>query len=77
MLNGVAGRGTAVPDAEFVKDGAQMGVDRSAAEKERVRDLVVGHSPGDQPQDLDLPRRQVFEAGRHRRVWFRQVDARR
>ncbi len=75
MLDGVASRGASVPDAELVKNRAQMRVDGSAAEKERLGDLVVGHSPRHQPQDLDLSRRQVLEAGRYRRIRFRQVDA--
>ena len=75
MLDGVASRGASVPDAELVKNRAQMRVDGSAAEKERLGDLVVGHSPRHQPQDLDLSRRQVLEAGRYRRIRFRQIDA--
>ncbi len=75
MLDGVASRGASVPDAELVKNRAQMRVDCSAAEKERLGDLVVGHSPRHQPQDLDLSRRQVLEAGRYRRIRFRHVDA--
>ena len=75
MLDGVASRGASVPDAELMKNRAQMRVDRSAAEKERLGDLVVGHSPRHQPQDLDLSRRQVLEAGRYRRIRLRQVDA--
>ncbi len=75
MLDGVASRGASVPDAELVKNRAQVRVDGSAAEKERLGDLVVGHSPRHQPQDLDLSRRQVLEAGRYRRIRFRQVDA--
>jgi hypothetical protein len=66
-----------MPDAELVKNRAQMRVDCSTAEKERLGDLVVGHSPRHEPQDLDLSRRQVLEAGRCRRVRFSQVDARR
>ena len=76
MLDGVASRGASVPDAELVKNRAQMRVDGSAAEKERLGDLVVGHSPRHQPQHLDLSRRQVLEAGRSRRPAFRQVDTR-
>jgi len=75
VLDGVASRGASVPDAELMKNRAQMRVDRSAAEKERLGDLVVGHSPRHQPQDLDLSRRQVLEAGRYRRLRFRQLDA--
>ena len=75
MLDGVASRRASVPDAELVKNRAQMRVDRSAAEKERLGDLVVGHSPRHQPQDLDLSRRQVLEAGRYRRLRFRELDA--
>ncbi len=56
-----------MPDAELVKNRAQMRVDYSTAEKEHLGDLVVGHSPRHKPQDLDLPRRQVLEAGRCRR----------
>src|SRR5205814_5851721 len=66
-----------MPDAELVKNRAQMRVDRSTAEKERLGDLVVGHSPRHQPQDLDLSWRQVLEAARCRRIRFSQVDARR
>lgn len=36
---------------------------RAAAEKERLGDLGIRHSPRHQAQDLDLARRQVFEAG--------------
>ena len=77
MLDSVASRGAAVPDPELVKNRAQMRVHGSAAEKERFGDLVVGHASRNQAQDLDLSRRQVFEAARYRRVRFRQVDARR
>ena len=76
MLDRVASRGASMPDAELVKNRAQMRMDGSAAEKERLSDLVVRHSPRYQPQDLDLSRRQVFESGLYRR-WLRHVHARR
>jgi hypothetical protein len=62
VLNGVSRSGAAVPDAEFVKDRAKVGVDRTPAEKERLSDLLIRHPPCHELQHLDLSRREVFEA---------------
>lgn len=64
MLYSVSRGGAAVPDAEFVKDRAKVGVDRAPAEKERLSDLLVRHPACHELQHLDLSRRQVFEARR-------------
>jgi hypothetical protein len=66
VLNGVARGGAAVPDAEFVKDRAKMGVDGAPAEKERLSDLLIRHPACHELQHLDLSRREVFEARRCR-----------
>ena len=61
MLDRVSRGGASVPDTEFVKDRAQVGVDGPAAEKERLSDLLVRHPARHELQYLDLSRRQVFE----------------
>lgn len=76
MLNGVSSRGAAVPDAEFVKNRAQVRVDRSPAEKERLGDLRIRHSASQQPQYLDLSRGQLIETGRRGYVRLRQLRGR-
>jgi len=76
VLDRESRRGAAVADVELVKDRAQVRMHRAAAEKERFGDLGVGHPPGHEAQDLDLPRRQVLEAGRRRGVCFRYLRVR-
>src|SRR5438132_4837487 len=51
-----AGRGV-----DLVVDVGDVVADRPVGENEPRRDLLVGESPGDQPQNLDLP---AGEAGR-------------
>jgi hypothetical protein len=63
VLNGVSSRRAAVPDAEFVKNRAQVRVDRTAAKEERVGDLGIRHPACHQTQHLDLPLGQLIEPG--------------
>ncbi len=76
MLNGVSSRGTAVPDAESVKNRTQVRMDRSSAEKERLGDLSIRHSASQQPQYLDLSWGQLIETGRRSYVRLRQLRRR-
>ena len=73
MLDRESRRGTSVPDAKFVKDRAQMRMDGSAAEEERVSDLGIRHAARHQAKHLDLPLCQMIETGWFGHLRWRQV----
>jgi hypothetical protein len=60
-----------VAQAELGQDPGHVGLHRRLTERERAGDLGVAHAAGDQPQHLELARRQygqvaVRRAGRPR-----------
>lgn len=73
MLNRESRRGTSVPDAELVKNRAQMRMDGAAAEEERVSDLGVRHAARHQAQHLDLPVCQMIESCRFGHLRWRHL----
>ncbi len=77
VLNGIASGGTAVPDLEFVKNRAQVCVDRAPAEKKGLGDLRIRHSASQQPQHLDLSRGQLIETARRSYLRLRHPRRRR
>jgi len=55
VFKGVARGHTARGNAQLIVDGAEVGMDGTRTNNELLCHLVVGHSPGHETQDLDLP----------------------
>ena len=63
MLNGEGAGRRAIFAASFVEDVGQMSVDGVNADMQGLRYLLIGCSPGDQPQNFDFTSSQTGGIG--------------
>ena len=63
VLNGPAGRGATRFDAQLRVHGSKVGVDGPGADAERLGQLPVRETAGDESQDLDFSRCQAIRRG--------------